>query len=153
MTIARLAVRPDLAAETAALMVAIWPGHYGPDGQGDAGADVHSRIAEDRAAVAVQAGRVVGTVALSETSFGANGDGPWLVGLCTVPELRGQGIATALTTWAMGYARQQGHSALFTTTRDAAGLVKRLGWRPVRQISDQSGTWSIWKVALKQLSD
>jgi GNAT superfamily N-acetyltransferase len=148
VAIHRLAQHPELASETAALMMQIWPDHYGPEGVGDAPADVQSRIEDDRAAVAMQDDSVVATVALSEMSFGAKGEGPWLVGLCTDPDYRGQGIASALITWTMGLARQQGRTALFTTTRDAAGIVKRLGWRKVRTITDESGTWSVWTIDL-----
>lgn len=148
MTIYRLAEKPDLAAQTAALMTLIWPGHYGAAGPGDAAEDVQRRIADDRAAITVQDGVVVGTVALDQVSFGAEGEGPWLVGLCTQPGLRGQGIATALVTWAMGFASRDGHPALFATTREAAGLMKRLGWRRIRQVTDQSGTWSVLRVDL-----
>lgn len=148
MEILRLSAHPEFAAETAALMAQIWPGHYGPDGDGDAQTDVQSRIADDRAAIAVVDGVVVGTVAISEISFGAQGDGPWLVGLCTSPEHRGQGIASLLSTWAMGVARMQGRAGLFATTRDAASIFERLGWRKLRYITDDTGKWSIWTVDL-----
>ncbi|MEL6641315.1 MAG: GNAT family N-acetyltransferase [Pseudomonadota bacterium] len=148
MTIYRLAQQPHLAAQTAALMTVIWPSHYGPDGDGDAMVDVQNRIAEDRAAITVKDDTVVGTVALDANSFGSQGEGPWLVGLCTSPHCRGQGIATALTTWAMGSAHQEGHAALFATTKEAAGIMRRLGWRRMRQITDQSGTWTVWRVML-----
>ncbi len=148
MTIHRLAQRPDLASETAALMALTWPGHYSQSGAGDALADVMSRIADDRAAVAMQDNAVVGTVALSDMSFGSKGEGPWLVGLCTAPDYRGQGIASALVTWAMGLARQQGKAALFSTTKDAAGIMKRLGWSKVRTMTDETGTWSVWTIDL-----
>ena len=148
VTIYRLAQQPHLAAQTAALMTRIWPRHYGPDGEGDALADVQSRIAEDRAAIMMHDETVVGTVALDAKSFGSLGEGPWLVGLCTASDYRGRGIATALSTWAMGSARQAGHPALFATTKEAAGIMKRLGWRRIRQVTDQSGTWTAWKVLL-----
>lgn len=148
MTIYRLAEHPQFAAQTAALMTRVWPQHYGQGGPGDAMADVESRIADDRAAIAVLADGVVGTVAIDAHSFGSQGDGPWLVGLCTAPAVRGQGIATALTTWAMGRARQEGEPALYTTTRSAVGIMKRLGWRRVRQLADESGTWTVWRAAL-----
>lgn len=148
MAIYRLAQEPQFAEQTAALMTAIWPGHYGPDGPGDAMVDVQNRIAEDRAAIMVQDGTVVGTVALAEMSFGSKGEGPWLVGLCAAAEFRGQGIGTALTTWSMGYARQNGHPALFATTKSTVGVMKRLGWRRLRQVTDQSGSWTVWKTVL-----
>lgn len=148
MEILRLSARPEFAVQTAALMVQTWPGHYGPDGEADALADVQSRITEDRAAIAVQGDLVVGTVAIAEISFGAQGDGPWLVGLCTAPEHRGQGIASLLSTWAMGVARTQGRTALFATTRDAESIFDRLGWRKLRNITDDTGAWSVWTVDL-----
>ena len=153
MNIYRLAEKPEFADDTAALMTLVWPQHYGPDQDGgDALHDVQNRIREDRAAIAVQGGQVVGTVALAETSFGAEDESPWLVGLCTAPGFRGQGIASALTSWAMGRARTLGYPMLFTSTQSAVGIMKRLGWRRVRGVTDQSGAWSVWKVALTDLS-
>lgn len=153
MTIYRLSDRLDLATETAALMTAIWPRHYGPGGEGHAPSDVQRRIKENRAAVAVADGAVVGTVALADTSFGTEGEGPWLVGLCTAPYVRGRGIGSALVSWAMGNARQSGHAALFATTQDAAGIFERLGWAQVRTVTDDSGKWSIWTCDLTDGQD
>jgi len=144
----RLSERPEYAAETAALMTRTWPGHYGALGHGNAMADVLSRIEEDRAAIAMNEGRVVGTVAMSDKSFGAKGEGPWLVGLCTAATARGQGVGTALVTWATGNARRGGYSALFTTTQDAVGVLRRLGWDQIRTIKDETGEWSVWKTDL-----
>ena len=148
MKLLRLAERPDLAEQTADLMTAVWPGHYGPTGRGDAVEDVARRIVDDRAAVILDGNSVIGTVALDSVSFGSDGEGPWLVGLCTDPAFRGQGVGTTLTTWAMGRARTEGHPTLFTTTRDAKSIMKRLGWHKVRRVTDQSGSWSVWKVDL-----
>jgi len=145
----RLSERPELAAETASLMTRTWPGHYGAKGAGDAHADVASRIAEDRAAIAVIDGRVLGTVAMATRSFGSKGEGPWLVGLCVAAGAREQGVGTALVTWATGNARRLRHAALYTTTQDAVGLLKRLGWVQVRTISDETGDWSVWKTELR----
>ena len=153
MTIYRLAEHPQFAAQTAALMIHVWPQHYGAGGPGDAMADVASRIAEDRAAIAVLDDAVVGTAAIAAESFGSAGDGPWLVGLCTAPSVRGQGIATALTTWAMARARQDGQPALYTTSQSTVGIMKRLGWRRVRQLADESGSWTVWRAVLVEAGD
>ena len=148
MTIHRLSDRPHMARATADLMTRIWPAHYGPGGGGHALADVFRRITEDRAAIAVQDGKVVGTVALADTSFGDTGEGPWLVGLCTDPTVRARGFGTALASWAMGNARRAGHPALYATTQDAAGIFARLGWTHLRTLTEGSGQWTVWSCDL-----
>jgi len=139
--IERLAAHPERIAETAALMTRTWPAHYGPGGGGDAARDLKARIADDRGAIALMNGIVVGTVALASTSFGAQTDeGPWLIGLCTDPQHRGKGIANALVQWAMRESE-----TVFSTTQTAAGVFTRLDWKELRQISDNTGTWTVWR--------
>ena len=149
----RLSERPEFAAETAALMTRTWPGHYGLQGGGNAMADVLSRIEDDRVAIALMEGRVVGTVAVSDKSYGSLDEGPWLVGLCIAASARGHGVGTALVTWAAGKASREGHISLFATTQDAVGVLRRLGWRQVRTITDETGDWSVWKIDLAAVKD
>lgn len=141
VAIERLAAHPEHIAATAALMTQTWLAHYGPTGRGSAAQDLNARAADDRGAIAVLNGKVVGTVALAPTSFGAQvGEGPWLIGLCTDPQHRGNGIGSALVQWAM-----QESETVFSTTQNAAGIFTRLGWQEIRQVTDNTGTWTVWK--------
>lgn len=61
--------RPDLIGPTAALFRGIWPDHYGPDGAGDAQADLGARCRADGLPFAMLAitddGQVAGSGSLS----------------------------------------------------------------------------------------
>lgn len=119
-------------------MQAAWPDWYGPGGTGNALADLQARATPGlpQGWVAVIAGQPVGTVAVAQTSYGAQGDGPWLVGLVVDPAHRGQGIGAAL----IGCAERVG--PLLTTTREAAPLFAARGWTILRDVEDG---WQVWR--------
>lgn len=129
------------------LLMTTWPAYYGAGGVGDAAQTIAQRRQHRSGGVASLYGQLVGTVALSETSFGArSGDeGFWLIGLCVTPAARQMGAGTALVRWAMA----QADAPLFTTTQYAAGLLRRLGWTDMREVTDDSGRWSVLKAPPK----
>ena len=152
LRIAPLHARPDLMAETAALMQSVWPDYYGPDGPGNALADLRARSRTEGLPFGMVAtladGTVTGTVALSPTSFGAlPSERPWLTGLCVRSDLRGQGIASHLVQALENHAAGQ-FDQLYATTREASGLLRRLGWRDLRDVPDQGGMWQVLRKAL-----
>lgn len=131
----------DRVAPVAKILQQVWPDWYGPQGNGDALADVRARCGADLPLgwIAIQQGGIVGTVALTETSYGASErEGPWLAGLCTVPSARKQGIATAL----IATVEAQHAGPIFTTTREAAPLFTRRGWQEMRSLEDG---WRVYK--------
>ena len=134
-------------AETATLMQSVWPDYYGPDGPGDAMADLRERSRTDGLPFGMVAtladGAVAGTVALSPISFGANpSEKPWLTGLCVRSDRRGHGIASRLVEALENHAAEQ-FDQLYTTTREASGLLRRLGWQDLRDVSEQGGSWQV----------
>lgn len=141
-------------APLAGLMQDTWPDHYGPGGTGEALADLTAR---SRATgypfgiAAYQGDRLLGTGAVTDgTSFGAKTDeGPWLIGLAVAPAVRRQGIGAALVAALEGGARDRGAARIFSTTRTAAGILTRQGWRGLRQVTDDEGTH--WQVFCKSL--
>lgn len=83
MQIRAVADVPDAWPALASVMQTGWPDWYGPGGQGDALCDLRDRSGAARpwGWVAIAGGAPVGTVALYDTSYGAQGDeGPWLTG-------------------------------------------------------------------------
>lgn len=126
-----LAEVPEAFAALGAVMRAAWPGWYGPGGEGDAEADLRARAAPGlpRGWAAMEGAEPLGTVGLAATSFGAApGEAPWLIGLVTRPDRRGEGIGAALIRHVMAEAQ----GPIFTTTREAHPLFLRLGWRDLR---------------------
>ena len=142
---------PHTAAAVAKLMQDTWPAHYGAGGAGDAAADVDRRSRTDGLPIGFVAlsGDPVGVVALNATSFGAlpGDDGPWLVGLAVSQAERGQGIGSALTAAVEAHAKAKGARRVFTTTQNAAGLLRRRGWFAIRRVTDDQGV--VWQVMSK----
>lgn len=152
MIVVPLYQRPDLIPAAAALMVRTWPDHYGPDGHGDADADLQRRCRADGLPygfLAVQADAVVGLAALDTASCGSRADEtPWLVGLCVDRSCQGQGIASRIVQAATAAAKVQGHATAFATTQNAVGLLVRSGWQDLRGYQDGSGAWRVLHTTL-----
>lgn len=142
--------------QVAQLMTQGWPDHYGPDGAGDAPADVYAR-SQDTALpcghAALRGDRVVGTVALARTSFGAldEGESPWLIGLIVAPDVRGQGVASQLCDAIARHAHELGYGQIFTTTQNARSLLHRAGWQDIRTVQEDAASWHV--MALDLTSD
>jgi GNAT superfamily N-acetyltransferase len=147
--IARLWDHPDLLQQIAALYTSVWPGWYGPDGPGDAMADLAERSRTNGlpfGLIAFWGERPVGAAALSAHSFGAMaGEGPWLVGLAVDPGARRQGIATHLIARAETEARSQA-SWLYCTSSAAVTLLARRGWTDQRRAGE--GTDRVFRLTL-----
>lgn len=137
--IARLCNHPELLGDISALYTAVWPTWYGPDGPGDALADLTERSRDSglpMGLVALYDNRPVGAAALAALSFGAMaGERPWLIGLAVDPAFRQQGIATQLVARAEAEART-GATWLYCTTDAAATLLLRRGWTDQRRAGE-----------------
>lgn len=131
---------PGALGPLADLLRLTWPGWYGPDGPGDALADLRARLRRaglPLGLVALRDGAPVGTVALDATSHGARaGEAPWLVGLVVASDARGRGVGSALVAAAEARARADGAQALHATTGPALGLLRRRGWVALRVLAD-----------------
>lgn len=127
--------------ELAVLLECVWPAHYGPGCPGSARDDLAARERAHGLPLGLVALReddeVLGTVALTETSHGAEaGEGPWLGGLAVAPCHRRRGVGAALVEAAEALARREGHSSLFSTTRAADHLLGARGWARLRELPD-----------------
>jgi len=60
---------------------------------------------------------------------------PWLAGVFTAPEFRGQGIATALSRHVVQVAKTCGFERLYLYTPGAETFYARLGWKVVERTS------------------
>jgi len=126
-----------------------WTPWYGPDGQGDADADLaacHSRTGLPLCLVALNTnGTVLGTVALKTESIGSElGVGPWLAALLVAEENRGQGIGGMLIDAIEGQAWSLGFDAIYCSTDSAETLLTRRGWRPYGTSQSLRGPVSIY---------
>lgn len=136
-----LAAARKCRTELAVLLECVWPGYYGPGCPGSARDDLAARDREHGLPLGLVALRendeVLGTVALTETSHGADeGEGPWLGGLAVAPLHRRRGVGAALVEAAEVLARDEGHPVLYSTTRNAEALLRARDWTPLRDLPD-----------------
>ena len=121
-----------------------WPPYYGPDGPGDAQADLVSRCSRDAVPyglVAIEDDRILATAAL-DLDVTTNLT-PSVVGLLVGPEFRRQGIATALLKAIEDCAQRLGYSRLYISTNALHILLKKLGWSEmgnVEFLNDEQGS-------------
>lgn len=133
-------------------MMATWPVHYGPMGDAAVLDHVKERARSDGLPfgfAAFNGDQVMGTAALAAESFGADGDGPWLIGLAVAPAHRKQGIGAALIAGVADAAKEQGFAKILTTTQ-ATGLFTRQGWAHLRTVekADRAESWTVLRKAL-----
>ena len=121
-----------------------WEPYYGPDGPGNAQADLVSRCNRGGlpyGLVAIENNRVIGTVALDrDVSTNLT---PSVVGLLVGSEYRRRGIATALIKAMEDHARQLGYQRLYVSTTVLCLLLERLGWRAMADVeflNEEKGT-------------
>lgn len=151
LRIERLSAVPDLLGDIATLYTKVWPAWYGPEGPGDAVADLKERSRETglpRGLVLLSEGSLIGAVALAAVSFGAMaGEGPWLVGLAIAPSHRRLGHASMLVARAEADAYASGAQRLYCTTKTASGLLIRRGWTNLRRAGE--GPDRVYRLTLR----
>lgn len=143
MNIALLADHADAIPTIAEWYVDEWGPYYGPNGPGDATADLVSRCNRDAipaGLVALDGGQVVGVVALDLDA--ATNLTPSVVGLLVRHDQRGRGIAIVLLEAAESLAKRLGYSRLYLSTTAMGELLERRGWRhcgDTRFLNDECG--------------
>lgn len=148
--IVHLADLPQAAATLERWFIEEWTPWYGPDGQGDAAADLAACAGRDSLPICLVAldagGEVYGTVALKAESVGSDGaPGPWLAALLVGRPYRGRGVATALVAAIEAEARRLGFGAIYTSTDNAAAIMRRQGWQACGETESLRGTVGIFR--------
>ena len=134
----------------AAWFVEEWEPWYGPQGDGDAEADLRACMQRDGLPVCLVAlggdCEVLGTVALREDPVGSElAPGPWLTGLLVAPDARGQGIATELVERLEQESRRMGIDAIYVSTDSASGIMQRRGWQAIGRSQSLRGAVSVFR--------
>lgn len=153
IAITHLADIPNTIPSLGQLFTAQWPSWYGPDGPGDAQADLYAaaqRGALPLAMVACSADdQVLGCAILKAKSVGAElGYGPFLAGFVVAPETRRRGVGNALVdAIEVEAAAQLGFAALFGATDSADSILIRPGWRAIDRAPSSRGAMVIYRLA------
>lgn len=142
IAVALLAEHPEATADLRRLFENEWPDYYGPEGPGDAAADLAAFCGRDAlpiGVVALHEGRAIGVAALKATSIDDCPQfAPWAAAALVAPAWRRRGVGAALIVALEELARRRGHAALYTGTATAISLMRRLGWEQL-QTARQGG--------------
>jgi len=132
--IALLIDRSSAIPRLADLFTDEWTPWYGPDGKGNAQADLVGCMNRNHLPIAVVAenkdGLVLGTAALKQESLGSEcGFGPWLAAVVVAPDFRGHGIGSSLIQAVEKQAENLAFTRIYTSTDTANSIVERCGWK------------------------
>ncbi|MFQ5972270.1 MAG: GNAT family N-acetyltransferase [Alphaproteobacteria bacterium] len=131
-----LADRPGLIPALAVWFARVWEPYYGPDGPGDAMADLQAGCQKDQLPIYLVAmsadGKALGTASLKDLSAADRPDlGPWLTALAVPPEHAGQGVAELLVAAIEDEAKRLGQSAIYCDANTDETLKSPSGWEEV----------------------
>jgi len=137
-----LADHLDALPRLAEMFIAEWEPYYGPDGPGNALADLKSRCRRDTipiGLVAIDAFEILGAVAIDRDP--TTQLEPSIVGFLVRPDRRGEGIATGLLRAPATLAKTIGYPRIHTSTalpymRDA---LRTNGWRRTGEVEYLNG--------------
>lgn len=139
ITIAFLADHLETIPTLTSWFRAQWPAYYASRTPVDIAQDFHAeanRTELPLRLVAFANGELAGTITLREQATWTLPEyQPGLGGLLVMARHRGQGIGTELVKVGMNIARDQGYTAVYATTVNARGILKRLGWQLIEEIS------------------
>ncbi len=147
ITIGFLADHPEVIPTLAAWFRAQWSDYYAGRSQEEMEQGFHVEASRDRLPirlVAFESGELAGTIVLREDGTASlPGFQPELGGLYVAASQRTRGIGTELIQAGMELARQQGYPAVYATTLAARGILERLGWEYVKEVThhDEKLAW------------
>ena len=144
---------PNLRPRLVQWFVEEWTPWYGPDGEGDAEADLAACKDRDQVPLCFVAlgedGAPLGTASLKDESLGSElGHGPWLAALLVAPAARGRGIGRALIEAVAAEAQRLGYPALYTSTDLARERLWPRGWQAVGESQSLRGPISVYRLTL-----
>lgn len=137
LTVEPLARHRDALPILAEWMLAEWAPWYGPDGPGDAMADLERYASSETdlpvGLVAYRDGELVGLCALKDDVLPPVPHlGPWAGAGLVGPNHRGQGIGASLLRATTELARSLGFGHIYCATATSHTLMEREGWQPMQ---------------------
>lgn len=151
LDIVHLVDAPGAAATLARWFVETWEPWYGPDGPGDAEADLVACCGRESLPFCLVArdpeGTLLGTVALRADSVGSeSAPGPWLTSLLVRTAHRRRGVATALVAAMEAEAWRLGFAAIYTSTNVIERRLECRGWRACGRAESRRGPVTIYRL-------
>ena len=150
LDLVHLADAPEWAPALERWYIAEWMPWYGPDGAGDAKADLAACVSREALPICLLAlnedGALIGAAALKAESVGSElGVGPWLAAVLVDAAHRGRGVGRALVEAIEREAARLGFTAIYTSTDTAGRILERRGWRDVGEAQSLRGGVRIYR--------
>ena len=153
-TVLPLRERPEHCALLSAAFEAEWPSWYGPDGPGDAHADL--RAFADRGGglpvgvVALGPGNEpLGVAALKAMSIPTHAHlTPWAAAGYVLPVWRRHGIGAMLLAALLAEAGRLGYNAVYCATASSGSLLVRQGWRFLESVVHDGQSLQVFEMSL-----
>ncbi|HET8747403.1 MAG TPA: GNAT family N-acetyltransferase [Ramlibacter sp.] len=150
LTIAPLANHQELVPLLCGWFRDEWPEWYGPDGPGDAAADVSAFAASETCLpvglVAFEDTNPVGVAALKSESLPTHKHlTPWAAAGLVLPSHRGRGIGHQLLGAVVKHARHLGFERVYCGTATAVTLLRRSGWSELEVVEHEGHRLAIFE--------
>ncbi len=115
------------------LFVEEWYSWYGPEGSGNAEADLKRCYNREKLPIALVAlnaeSEVLGTISLKQESLGSEyGFTPWAAAMVVQPAYRRRGVGNALIEAIENLGKRLGFDALYASTDSASGILLKRNW-------------------------
>lgn len=102
--------------------------------------------------IALQAGQLAGSAAIVQCDMDTHPEWtPWLASVYVKPELRQQGLGSALVKYAMSQAQQAGLPHLYLFTPDRAPFYQALGWQTLQATSYRDHQVTVMRITFDPL--
>lgn len=153
-----LSAVPEFASALEEWFIDAWSPWYGPDGSGDAKADLAACRDPQRLPICLVAtdfnDRLLGTASLKSHSVGSElGVGPWLAAVLVDGARRRQGIGTALVEAIEKEATRLGFASIYTSTDTAIGILERRGWQDFSATTSLRGPLTVYRWQAPRLGE
>ena len=148
-----LADRLDTIPMLAQWFLAQWPDYYAGETLTDLELGFREESHHHRLPtrlVAFADGELAGTIVLRDRAIQSLPEPhPGLGGLFVPSKHRTRGIGTELVRVGMDVAREQGYEVVYATTAVAGGILERLGWAAVREVSYNDEQLTLYRCRLE----
>ena len=149
--------RPEFTSTLVHWFMDEWEPYYGRTGPGNAKKDLEACAGLDTLPICLIAlderDRLLGTIALKETSVGSELDvGPWLAALLVDLQYQGRGVGPVLIEAIASEAARLGFKKIYTSGQPDDAVFQSQGWSPYGETESLRGPLIVYERVLDRES-